>query len=57
MKAEQLLDDVVEHINETGTEKGIGHWEYNRFLELLAGWVESEKWQQEHVGPLFDDDG
>jgi len=56
MTAEDLTRQVVEYIGNVCTEKRIGHFEYNRFLDKMKDWVESEQWQQEHIGPLYDDD-
>ena len=56
MTAEELVRKTVDEIGDLCTEKGISHFEYNRFLDQLKDWVESEQWQQEHIGPLFDEE-
>lgn len=56
MTAEELLRDVVDHVDDVCTEKHIGHFEYNRFLDKLKDRIGQEEWQQEHIGPLYVED-
>ena len=56
MTAEQLMRLTVDYIDEQCTNGKIGHVEYNNFLERMSEWVHGEQWNQENIGPLYDED-
>lgn len=56
MNIDNITESIKEHILDVASEKKFSHDDWMNLLSHIEEWVQQERWEQENIGPRFDEE-
>ncbi|MCR5394188.1 MAG: hypothetical protein K6E86_02175 [Bacteroidales bacterium] len=56
MKIDYIVEGIKDHIQDVATGQNLTHSDWMNLLSRIEEWVQQERWEQENIGTLFDEE-